>query len=568
MSNSQLVGSSFIDGLRAPHYVDGRLLTADDLAADQQATLTRLGWLGVAVGPGVVEGLTVSGQGNELRVEPGIGVNRSGAIFRLPGPVALALSLRAPAAESADAGRFERCRLDTGTTETGIVGGAYLLVATPASRLEGVAPVKGAPAARGNPGCVARWEVEGLQFRAIALERFDPGAFSLSGAEDERRRQASQLRSRLAHWCYGSEQLRALPRDPFGFGAAYAGLDGIGAADLTPCDLPLAVFHWTGSALTFVDLWAARRRPVRPGALDGWHAMLDDRRLAEGQARFLQFQAQLDDLRRAGAANEVQASTYFDWLPPVGLVPFRITRREELATLYRFADGLVYAGDLLEVIGMVIGRVTGRELIDRLRAAMAAGALSCAEVISYLLEDSFSGEGFNPDTFFKGIEPAPLGLISGDSLDTLVHQSWLDEAVNLHEAPLLDLLVVAEQLTDLLVERLYQLAGDDDASAKALAALARRAVDAARGANATTPVLAMARSLARGYHQALAAPKAEQPAGQGRAAFVKRFRQTLSQSIVAAMPAGPPEQIYAIFVRRTRPPFFLNSDRQDGGNNR
>lgn len=316
MSNSQLVGTSFIDGLRAPHYINGRLLAAEDLKADQEATLTRMAWVGKAAGYGIVEGLVVEQSGNDLRVQKGLGLNREGQPVRLPGPITLSLQLPPDEQVVDDAGRFHTCTLKPGGV-AGIGGGAYLLTALPVSRLEGSAPLKGSAGSAISPGCAARWEVEGLQFKAIRLAGFPDSA----PANDKH--EISKLRSRLAHWCYGSEALKALPFDPLHFAANYTGLSQIDPADMSPCDLPLAVFYWTGSSLTFVDAWSARRRLIHPEPLGGWYGVLDDRRAADGQARFVQFQAHLDALATEFKVSPptVSATGYFEWLPPVGFLP-------------------------------------------------------------------------------------------------------------------------------------------------------------------------------------------------------------------------------------------------------
>ncbi len=315
MSNSQFVSASFADGLKAPHYVNGRLLAAEDLRLEQEATLTRLGLAGKAAGHGVVEGLMVSappGAAASVQVMPGLGLNREGQPVRLPSAITLPLAPRAePGIARDDAGRFKNCTFETVDGGTTVPGGAYLLTAAPASRLEGLSPLKAAAGSTAPPGCAARWEVEGLQFKAIRLTAFKHGD---SGVTDANRRNL------LAHWCYGSANLPALARDPFHFDPRYSGLDQIAAADLTPCDLPLAVFHWTGSALTFVDSWPARRRLVRPDALEHWQGLLSDKRPAESQARFLQFQEQIDILAR-GVTGGVSVASHFPFLPPVGFLP-------------------------------------------------------------------------------------------------------------------------------------------------------------------------------------------------------------------------------------------------------
>src|SRR5262249_9770034 len=148
---------------------------------------------------------------------------------------------------------------------------------------EGLAPMQSAGSAS-QGGCASKWERTGMQFKAIRLSGFDDTG---AGVTDKNRRNL------LAHWCFGSLALAGLADDPFTFTDAFTGLDTLDPADLTPTDLPLAVFYWTGSAIDFVDVWSARRRLTRPYALRDWTGLLSDKRVALAQARFLQFQDQL-----------------------------------------------------------------------------------------------------------------------------------------------------------------------------------------------------------------------------------------------------------------------------------
>ena len=73
--------------------------------------------------------------------------------------------------------------------------------------------------------------------------------------------------------------------------------------------------------IQFVDLWSVRRRVTpRPGEGD-WASFVAARRRAEGEAMFLQFHAQLADLRHEGDPAVVKAKDHFEHLPPTGLLP-------------------------------------------------------------------------------------------------------------------------------------------------------------------------------------------------------------------------------------------------------
>ncbi|GHO87618.1 RICIN domain-containing protein [Dictyobacter formicarum] len=352
MSN-QFLEATFNGGLRVPHYFNGRLLSAEELQTDQQAVLTRQGWLGQASGYGVIDGLVASQlDSSSIKVTSGSGLNRQGQLIRLPNDITLALPLQnTPQQPVNDTGGFSICTAQSvqpGAASATITAGAYVLTALLTSHLEGLAPTQFTATNDIRNGtsnathCGSQWEVEGIQFKIIRLAGFD----TVSGVNDTNRR------ALLAQWCYGSEVLPDLALDPFHFPDTVGGLDLLDPADLTPYDLPLAVFYWTGSALSFVDAWLARRRLIRPGALIStpettpstsgmppdntrsiqsplqrvpllrtWTGLLSDKREATAQARFLQFQGHIQQLIDDKKASTVAMKDYFRFLPPVGFVP-------------------------------------------------------------------------------------------------------------------------------------------------------------------------------------------------------------------------------------------------------
>ena len=373
MSNSQFLDTNFNGGLQAPHYFNGRLLTAEDLKTDQQAVLTREAWLGQASGYGVIEGLIVSQvDSTSLKVSAGLGLNRQGQVIHLASDTTLQLFLQASNnAPIDDAGHFKNCDFSAiGGGNAVVSDGAYLLTVIPASRLDGLAPVKAAAGSIAPPGCASKSETEGLQFKAIRLTAFEAQFANITDINRQ---------NLLAHWCYGSKHLPDLARDPFHFNSNFGGLDGLDPADLTLCDLPLAVFYWLNGGLVFVDAWSARRRLIRPDALDEtqedvvvgdvfrfprlserfafvgatatfspsvllsrsliqrktrtWKGILSDKRVAEGQARFLQFQAQIDSLITTGKISQVDAREYFPFMPPAGFLPISLSSLEEAVRL-------------------------------------------------------------------------------------------------------------------------------------------------------------------------------------------------------------------------------------------
>ncbi len=344
MSNNQLLGSSFQDGLLAPYYFNGRLLAAEDLKQDQDAMLARLGVLGNAVGYGIINGLLASGAKNTttIQVSAGDGLNPAGQIIRLPDPVTLPLSPQSgTTATPTNTGKFGDCTLANIPSGGAINTGAYLLTVMPISRLEGQVAYKAAAGSTAPPGCASKWERDGLVFKAIRLTQFDMAGSAVTD---------KNVQNLLAHWCFGSTALQHSADDPFHFDNRYSGLDLIPNADLTECDLPLAVFVWKNGALQFVDAWSARRRLIRPGAwddmpsakLDGWRGLLRDKRIAEGEARFLQFQDQVNALAAAGNAGSVKATDCFRYLPPAGILPLSGMKGSRGFDYLKFFNNLTY----------------------------------------------------------------------------------------------------------------------------------------------------------------------------------------------------------------------------------
>lgn len=231
-----------------------------------------------------------------------------------------------------------------GTTGA-IPEGVYLLAMFPAiTHFEGLAPMRSSAGGVSNgigsaPGCGSKWEVEGVQFKVIRLgsSTMDNLFKNIDGiaAGDK----GNLLRNLLAHWCYGTLVVRDFGIHPFDFNDHYDPLDPDAPyiPDLNADDLPLAVFHWDGSQVTFVDQWAARRRITHPAALLGtnsfqgvgtWKALIDDRRVSDNQARFRQFQDQIDGIVASGNKSgsgvspaQVKANEFFTFLPPVGFLP-------------------------------------------------------------------------------------------------------------------------------------------------------------------------------------------------------------------------------------------------------
>ncbi len=473
---SQFLQTTFADGLRMPNYVNGRLLSAEDLRADQAATLARLARLGKATGHGVVEGLMVTQAGTaSVQVTAGLGVVPAGHLLRLPVTVTLPLKPEGGAASVSDLGLFRDCAFAVGNGGgSSLADGAYVLTAVPTAQTEGQAPLKSTAGSALPAGCAAAWEVEGVQFKAIRLTAFGVGG---AGATDKNRP------NRLAHWCFGSENLRRLPPDPFRFADDYGGLASVAAVDLTDCDLPLAVFYWQGTGIAFVEPWAVRRRLIHPLPSADWRGLLAETRIADAEARFLQFQDQVSRLLAAGSVATLKAVDHFRYLPPVGYLPIRppqflvdhlVNQLLEQLKKTKLTGGshFVKAGQkvsksakLSNSWALALGNEAHAALFNTqplmnvlLEAQLAAGvvlqpaadaivAQPKASVEELLREQTLAAlpkAGFELLTFFGAAMPENIYLIDGESVDFYLQRSWFDEAIDLTASPRFDVYLVQE----------------------------------------------------------------------------------------------------------------------------
>jgi hypothetical protein len=304
-------------GIRSVHFFNGRLLTGEDMTREQDAQRIARLRLGRAIGSGVVSGLEVSRsldaskERPAVRVHAGLAVNREGRVLELTGTTELSL-VRAQADGSAAEVLFEDCTpFQPASYFAG--AGVYLLTIAPTETREGRAKVSGL----GNEeaDCNTAFSVEGVQLRLLKLAL--PPALSSP---------TSRLRNRLAHLMLGTADPRRLvfERNPLGEPVGtYGFLDDLRETGcLGDKQVPLAVLTWTAAdGIGFIDLWSVRRRLADAGADVRMPTLLSDRRQAEAEATFLQFQGQIGDLDAAAALGSVTAADRFDYLPPVGIVP-------------------------------------------------------------------------------------------------------------------------------------------------------------------------------------------------------------------------------------------------------
>lgn len=415
---SQVVGADFTDGALLPNYVNGRLLVAEDLATGQQSLRTRDTRIGEAAGAGVVRGLWVTSTQTTLTIAAGLAISSAGSPVVVPRAVTLKLT-RAVIAQPTDDADFSCCGPTGGDEEmSGLTEGVLLLTARPSCRLDGQAPLVPPPTSQTSSCCAAQWQVEGVEFRAIVL----PVGSTIAGESVT----TTNRRNLVAHWCFGTERLLRLGRDPFSFDPAYGGLDRLPAADLTAYDVPLAVLHWDGHAVADLDNWSARRRVTQPDPVPSpWSATVSERRESDGIARFLQFQNQAEELVSRSLAGSATADTYFGHLPPVGFLPvdsggFRALAEKNVSAL--LAEETPNSAPVVTHLNQPIGFATHPdetvEAIRTLRDAQLAGFKSLLTVA-----DASDGYGFSPQRFFGSLAQVG-GFLDWELAEWFLEQSW------------------------------------------------------------------------------------------------------------------------------------------------
>ncbi|MBL8165364.1 MAG: hypothetical protein JNJ61_25500 [Anaerolineae bacterium] len=336
-----------LTGIKVPHYVAGRLLTPDDLKADQAATLRRDAILGQAVGYGIIDGFWVTAEypngGTEkvlLKISSGTAITYAGELLQLHSDEGHSFPVREDVPNSPIFQPFKEV-------------GAYLLTVGLAQESIGSVPTFGIESTTkkrrisrwdDNNGCTEQWLIDGLQFKLFYLGRSFQNSVS------------SKTRSHLAHWCFGGGSNAGHPFDPV------QGLPGIETnaqlLGLDPKrDLPLAVFHWTNNTIEFVDNWSVRRRLVRPDIPHTAHfngSILSDSIAAMSEARLLQFQNQLGDVLEDVADGETfNAYSYFDYLPPAGYLPVELN--DNLVSLILFDLIKLTLETILKYVSKAVG---------------------------------------------------------------------------------------------------------------------------------------------------------------------------------------------------------------------
>lgn len=324
-------------GLRSTNFFNGRLLSAEALSNDQQANREGRRRLGRAIGSGIVWGLETSvpqgsppADGAEITVSAGLALNRNGDALSLANNTSVKLTAVAQEVQT-NAGLFQVCTQDRASatvTETGL----YLLTLAPASSFSDYAPTSGLiGVGQGGAGCGRSYAVEGVQFNRVPLSRDDLSGGPLASQiidllDNTDLPSLSRLRNLLAQLCFGGVAQADLARDPFTQVAQPVNdtlVDALYSRQaLSDCAVPLALLHWQGQAITFVDHLALRQRLTAPVANPGWEFLIGDRRRSQAEAALLQFQAHLAEIRTSATSlSTLRARDWFAFLPPVGFVP-------------------------------------------------------------------------------------------------------------------------------------------------------------------------------------------------------------------------------------------------------
>ncbi len=378
LSRIELSETFLTQGIQDTHFFNGRLLTAGDLETMQEASRKRDVQLGQAAGAGVVSGLEVKlvadgsdGKPPVLAVSCGLAYNRLGQAVALPVDTEVSLAKEKPVSAQ-DQSLFEACQ----PPQTGgkpLPGkGAYLFVARPAIELSGLAPRRGFGQAAKVEGCDRALLQDGVQFRLVPfdinkLDKLSPdtrtklttlltdvGKFGSAGLAAQ-----NKLRNWLAHACFGTEELSAWPVDPFpsekddflgpaqvSSYLAYGLLDQLERQALSDdCDIPLALVCWTTGGVKWVDMWSVRRRPMRSPLPLPWPIPGSERRTAETEAAFLQFQDHVTFMTRPTVLpfqlSQVRAVDNFRHLPPAGFIPVGGVSGSRGFNPLKFFEGLV-----------------------------------------------------------------------------------------------------------------------------------------------------------------------------------------------------------------------------------
>jgi len=332
----KLLQQTILDGgIRAVNFFNGRLLTGEDLTREQTARRVADRRLGIALGDGVAWGLEVQKiehpLGTAVKVEAGLAINRKGQTLHLPNAIEVLLSDRS--APKVDITRsFNDCNLKSGSISAS--PGIYLLTISPDEANEGHARSQSLD--EGTVQCNSDALVEAVQIRMLPLQvELDAAA----QADNDR------LRNAVAWQCFDLDSMANFMIDPLRMPAKLSDpLQVLAGKPYTACDVPLALVRIT-TKIEFVDLWSVRRRPTPRGCSGSFAYPLEERRRAEGEAMFLQFQAQLATMTSSsGDVRGLVANKKFVQLPAAGILPMPGDSAGDVAAIASFFAGCTVRG--------------------------------------------------------------------------------------------------------------------------------------------------------------------------------------------------------------------------------
>lgn len=410
MTNIELLNPILKGGVQNTNFFNGRVLSAEDLKAEQEANRTHHQRLGQAAGEGVVYGLEVSAEtgSSSLSITKGLSLNRRGECLYLPEDVSV--ELLPTSGTNAQGKTFTECT----TSSTG--KSAYILVISPASGLKEIAPMSGLFAEGAISGCGSKYAVEGVQFRLVKLD-----VSSIQDIRDNTKTElvnlmsmtdaasTSRLRNILAHLCLGTDDVFDFIRAPFNLlsgskpvspsFAMYGVLDTLRSMEiLTNHDLPLAIVYWSTENIKFVDMWSVRWKLTERSNTGSWNLFTSSRRMAEAEAVFLQFEGQVEDIIQSKEKLEsIEAKNYFSYLPAAGMIPISGS----------------YLNTYMEKNGV---------------------------------KSSAKADGFNPDIFFKNVTIRTPVIIEGVKVEALMRDSLSYSPIDLARNEMMWLYLVRENL--------------------------------------------------------------------------------------------------------------------------
>ena len=287
-----------------PNFFQGRVLTAEVFRDYREAVLGHLRRLGSAIGPGVVDGFIVEGEGSStLSVTAGVAINRKGETLHLQANADIAVPTATDAVSSRAA--FATCRRGGG--EVDVAASVYLLTVRPHEGYRDKEPrFADGVGASGVLGCGWRCLAEGMVFELLELPADAP-----CDPTDTR------FRNLLAFWCFYGDGLWS--------GDLRRWREGVESVPaLTAAHVPLAALAWDGTAVTVLDMWAARRDPATPSADDAWSGLVGAGAARLGRARLLSFQAQLGHLLETVETPSRIDDDYLRFYPPAFLFPVTV----------------------------------------------------------------------------------------------------------------------------------------------------------------------------------------------------------------------------------------------------